>query len=154
MPIGPVEYIIIEFPGNQFHGDIVPAIAKLIENETVRIIDLIFIMKDPDGPAATYEYDQLDELALFASLHGELSDLVNQEDVDYAAASLAPNTSAAVIVWEDTWATELSRFEAPVEWSERELASRPNSSTPPWPTAPTSEVHGPTTITPSSGSRS
>ena len=49
MAIGPVEYIIIEFPGNQFHGDIVPAIAKLIENETVRIIDLVFIMKDPDG---------------------------------------------------------------------------------------------------------
>ncbi len=108
MPIGPVEYIIIEFPGNQFHGDIVPAIAKLIENETVRIIDLIFIMKDPDGRVTTYEYDQLDELAPFASLHGELSDLVNQEDVDYAAASLAPNTSAAVIVWEDTWATELA----------------------------------------------
>jgi hypothetical protein len=108
VPIGPVEYIIIEFPGNQFHGDIVPAIAKLIENETVRIIDLIFIMKDPDGRVTTYEYDQLDELAPFASLHGELSDLVNQEDVDYAAASLAPNTSAAVIVWEDTWATELA----------------------------------------------
>ena len=108
MPIGPVEYIIIEFPGNQFHGDIVPAIAKLIENETVRIIDLIFITKDPDGRVTTYEYDQLDELAPFATLHGELSDLVNQEDVDYAAASLAPNTSAAVIVWEDTWATELA----------------------------------------------
>jgi hypothetical protein len=108
VPIGPVEYIIIEFPGNQFHGDIVPAIAKLIENETVRIIDLIFITKDPDGRVTTYEYDQLDELAPFASLHGELSDLVNQEDVDYAAASLAPNTSAAVIVWEDTWATELA----------------------------------------------
>jgi hypothetical protein len=108
VPIGPVEYIIIEFPGNHFHGDIVPAIAKLIENETVRIIDLIFIMKDPDGGVTTYEYDQLEELAPFASLHGELSDLVNQEDVEYAAAGLAPNTSAAVIVWEDTWATELA----------------------------------------------
>ena len=108
MPIGPVEYIIIEFPGNHFQGDIVPAMAKLIENETVRIIDLIFIMKDPDGNVTIYEYDQLDELAPFASLHGELNDLVNQEDVEYAAASLDPNTSAAVIVWEDTWATELA----------------------------------------------
>jgi Family of unknown function (DUF6325) len=108
VPIGPVEYIIIEFPGNHFQGDIVPAMAKLIENETVRIIDLIFIMKDPDGNVTIYEYDQLDELAPFASLHGELNDLVNQEDVEYAAASLDPNTSAAVIVWEDTWATELA----------------------------------------------
>jgi hypothetical protein len=106
--IGPVEYIIIEFPGNKFHGDIVPAIAKLIENETVRIIDLVFIMKDPDGAVSTFEYDQLDALASYANLQGEVGALVNQEDLDYAAAALAPNSSAALIVWEDTWATELA----------------------------------------------
>jgi hypothetical protein len=109
MPLGPVEYIIIEFPGNNFHGHIVPAMAKLIENETVRIIDLVFIMKDPDGEVTTYEYDQLEELAPFASLPGEVGDFVNQEDLDYAAAALAPNSSAAVILWEDTWATELAQ---------------------------------------------
>lgn len=108
MPLGPVEYIIIEFPGNNFDGDIVPAMAKLIDNEVVRIIDLVFIMKDPDGNVTTFEYDQLDELAPFASLSGDVGDFVNQEDLDYAAAALALNTSAAVIVWEDTWATELA----------------------------------------------
>jgi hypothetical protein len=108
MPLGPVEYIIIEFPGNNFHGDIVPPLAKLIENETVRIIDLVFIMKDADGNVTTYEYDQLEELAPFASLPGEVGDFVNQEDLDYAAATLPPNSSAAVILWEDTWATELA----------------------------------------------
>jgi hypothetical protein len=108
MPLGPVEYIIIEFPGNDFRGDIVPAMARLIEKEIVRIIDLVFVMKDSDGNVTIYEYDQLDELAPFASLPGEVGDFVNQEDLDYAAVGLAPNSSAAVILWEDTWATELA----------------------------------------------
>ncbi len=108
MPIGPVEYIIIEFPGNHFKGEIVPEIAKLIENETVRIIDLLFIMKDTDGDVTTFEFDQLEELAPFASLPGEVNDLVNQDDIDYVRAALQPNTSAAVLVWEDTWATDLA----------------------------------------------
>ncbi len=108
MPIGPVEYIIIEFPGNHFHGDIVPAMAKLIENETVRIIDLVFIMKDPDGNVTTLEFDELDELTPFNTLQGEVGGVVNQEDIEYAAAALHPDTSAAVLVWEDSWATELA----------------------------------------------
>jgi len=108
MPLGPVEYIIIEFPGNDFRGDIVPAMAKLIEKEVVRIIDLVFMLKDSDGNVTIYEYDQLPELAPFASLPGEVGDFVNQEDLDYVAVGLAPNSSAAVIVWEDTWATELA----------------------------------------------
>jgi hypothetical protein len=108
VPLGPVEYLIIEFPGNHFHGDIVPAMAKLIENETVRIIDLVFIMKDAEGNTTTYEFDQLEELAPFDTLQGDIGSLVNAEDLEYAAATLHPNTSAAVLVWEDTWATELA----------------------------------------------
>jgi Family of unknown function (DUF6325) len=108
MALGPVEYLIIEFPGNDFHGEIVPSMAKLIDSGTVRIIDLVFIMKDPAGKVTTYEFDQVDELAPFATLQGEAGGLVNQEDIDYAAAALHPNSSAAVLVWEDTWATELA----------------------------------------------
>jgi len=108
MAIGPVEYLIIEFPGNDFISEIVPALAKLIENETVRIIDLAFVMKAADGKVSTFEFDQLEELAPFATLQGEVGGFVNQEDIDYAAAALRPNTSAAVLLWEDTWATELA----------------------------------------------
>lgn len=108
MPIGPVEYIIIAFPGNHFRGEIVPAMEKLIDDGTVRIIDLLFILKDEDGNVTSYEFDQLDELAPFATLQGEVSGLVNQEDIDYAAAALDPGSSAALIVWEDTWANELA----------------------------------------------
>jgi hypothetical protein len=108
VPIGPVEYMIIEFPGNQFHTEIVPAMAKLIESETVRMIDLVFIMKDAEGNVTTYEFDQVEELAPYATLQGEVGGLVNQEDLDYTAASLHPDSSAAVLIWEDTWATELA----------------------------------------------
>jgi len=109
MSIGPVEYIIIEFPGNHFHTEIVPEIAKLIEKDTVRIIDLVFIMKGTDGSVTTYEFDQLEELAPFSTLQGDVGGLLNQEDIDYAASALHPGTSSAVLVWEDKWATELAQ---------------------------------------------
>ncbi len=106
--IGPVEYIILSFPGNRFQGEIVPALAKLIDSETVRIIDLVFILKDADGNVTTFEFDQLEELAPYATLQGEVGGLVNQEDIEYAAHALEPNNSAALLVWEDTWATEFA----------------------------------------------
>jgi hypothetical protein len=106
--IGPVEYILIGFPGNHFKGEIAPAIARLIESRTIRIIDLVFIGKDNDGNVAVFEFDQLDELAPFAALQGEAGGLVSDEDVAYAAAALEPDSSAALIVWEDTWATEFA----------------------------------------------
>jgi hypothetical protein len=106
--IGPVEYIIIGFPGNHFKGEIVPALAKLIESETVRIIDLVFILKDAEGGVVTFEFDQLEELAPFATIQGEVGGLINQEDIEYAAEALEPESSAAVLVWEDTWATEFA----------------------------------------------
>ena len=108
MGVGPVEYIILGFPGNHFKSEIVPALAKLIDSRTVRIIDLIFILKDGDGNVTTFEFDQLEELAPFSTLEGEISGLINQEDVAYAADALEPNTSAAILMWEDTWATEFA----------------------------------------------
>ncbi len=108
MSVGPVEYILLAFPGNQFKGEIVPALARLIDSNTVRIIDLVFIGKDADGNVVMFEFDQLDELAPFAELQGEAGGFVSEEDVAYAAAGLDPNTSAALIVWEDTWATEFA----------------------------------------------
>jgi len=106
--VGPVEYVILGFPGSHFKSEIVPALAKLIDSRTVRIIDLIFILKDGDGNVTTFEFDQLEELAPFSTLEGEISGLINQEDVAYAADALEPNTSAAILVWEDTWATEFA----------------------------------------------
>ncbi len=108
MAIGPVEYIIFAFPGNHFTGEVVPALAKLIDSETVRIIDLVFIMKDSDGTVTTFEFDQLEDLAPYATLQGEVGGLLNEDDIQYAAEALEPNSSAALLVWEDTWATEFA----------------------------------------------
>jgi hypothetical protein len=109
LEMGPVEYLLLGFPGNEFKGDIAPALGRLIGNGTVRVIDLVFISKGPDGDVATFEFDQLESLAPFAALEGEAGGLVGPEDIAHAAAALEPNSSAALIVWEDTWATELAK---------------------------------------------
>jgi hypothetical protein len=104
MSIGPVEYLILGFPGNQFTGQIVPELAKLIDGGLVRIIDLTFIMKDAAGDVTVVEFDAVEELAAFAGLDAEVGGILTDEDVAYAAQSLEPNSSAALLIWEDTWA--------------------------------------------------
>jgi hypothetical protein len=105
MSIGPVEYLILGFPGNNFTGQIVPELAKLLESGLVRLIDLTFISKDADGAVEVVEYDAVEELAAFASLDAEVGGILSDEDIAYAAQSLEPNSSAALLIWEDTWAT-------------------------------------------------
>ena len=105
MDIGPVEYLILGFPGNNFTGQIVPELAKLIDSGLVRIIDLTFITKDAAGHVDVVEYDAVEELAAFAGLDAEVGGILTDEDVAYAAQGLEPNSSAALLVWEDTWAT-------------------------------------------------
>ena len=105
MDIGPVEYLILGFPGNNFTGQIVPELAKLIDSGLVRIIDLTFITKDAAGHVDVVEYDAVEELAAFAGLDAEVGGILTDEDVAYAAQALEPNSSAALLIWEDTWAT-------------------------------------------------
>ena len=109
MSIGPVEYLIVAFPGNQFKGEIVPALADLVEAGTIRIIDLAFVMKDADGAVVTAELGDLDSevFKAFDALSPETMGLLNAEDLAAAGEELEPNSSAALLVWEDTWATTL-----------------------------------------------
>ncbi len=106
MVMGPVEYIVIEFPGNRFRGDIMPALKELVAKGMIHVIDGIVIKKDASGAVQWFEIDQLDadEARPFDELEGEISDLVNAEDVMLAAQGLAPNSAAALLVWENTWA--------------------------------------------------
>ena len=78
MAIGPIQYIVVGFPGNKFNGQIVPELAKLIESGTVRVLDLIFVGKDDDGDVVAFEFDQLDELEAFAGLDGEIGGLLER----------------------------------------------------------------------------
>jgi uncharacterized membrane protein len=103
-----VSYTVIAFPGNQFNGNIAPEVAKLIESGLVRILDLVFVAKDEQGDTISLEFDQMDELAAFNDLDGDVGGLVNMEDLDHVAAGLPEGNSALVIVWEDVWARPLA----------------------------------------------
>ena len=107
--MGPVEYLVVEFPGNKFKGEIVPALKELTDSGIIRIIDLIFIRKDGDGSVQSIELNNLpaDEAAAFDDLDGEIDDLLNEADIEAAAELLSPNSSAGLLVYEHVWATRL-----------------------------------------------
>jgi hypothetical protein len=108
--IGPVEYMIVAFPGNRFKGEIVPALQDLVDSETVRIIDLAFVTKDESGEVAGFELSDLDEEVRTAleNVGAESGGLFNDDDLLAAAEELEPNSSAALLVWEDLWAARLT----------------------------------------------
>jgi hypothetical protein len=108
--IGPVEYMIVAFPGNRFKGEIIPALAELVEASTIRIIDLAIVVKDEEGNVAAMEVGDLDSevFQAFDSLSPEVSGLLNEDDLEAAGEELEPNSSAALLVWEDVWATKLA----------------------------------------------
>jgi uncharacterized membrane protein len=106
---GPVEIAVIEFPGSQFKGEIVPALAELVDGGIVTIIDLVFITKDEDGTVAGLELADIDEetAAAFDDLEGQAGGLLSDEDLETAGEALSPGSSAVLIVWENSWARRL-----------------------------------------------
>jgi hypothetical protein len=109
--IGPVDYAVIAFPGNQFRGEIAPAIAELVENGTIRVIDIAFAGKNADGDAVAFELTELDPdvQAGLEKAGVEVGGLLNDDDLMDIAAGLEPNSSAALIVWENVWARKVTQ---------------------------------------------
>ncbi len=109
--IGPVDYAIIAFPGNRFTGEIGPAIAELVDNGTIRVIDIAFVGKDEEGNTAAFELTELDAEVQegLESMGIEVQGLLNDEDLQSTAEELDPNTSAALIVWENVWARKVAQ---------------------------------------------
>jgi uncharacterized membrane protein len=108
--IGPVDYAIVAFPGNKFRGEIAPALADLVEREVIRIIDIAFIGKSEEGDVVAMELTELDPDVQEAleSAGIEIQGLLNDEDLQSAAEDLEPNSSAAVLVWENVWARKVT----------------------------------------------
>jgi hypothetical protein len=108
MAIGPVDVVIIGFPGNKFTGRIAPALMKLVENGTVRILDLLFVSKDADGVTTTIDLSDLDPEVGPAYLNVSVtaSGALGPEDAEEVADDLAPNSSALLIAFENSWAAE------------------------------------------------
>ena len=109
--IGPVDYAIIAFPGNKFRGEIAPALAELVENETIRIIDVTFVGKNENGDAVAMEITELDPEVQSAleSIGVEVGGLFNDDDLMAAAEELEPNSSAVLLVWENVWARKVAQ---------------------------------------------
>ena len=109
--IGPVQYLIVAFSGNEFRGEIAPALAQLVEAGTIRIIDITFVTKDADGQVAAFELAELDPEVRegLENLGAEPGGLFNEEDLEAAAEELDLNSSAALLVWEEVWAKEVAR---------------------------------------------
>ena len=108
--IGPVQYLIVAFPGNRFTGQIAPALADLVEAGTIRIIDIAFVGKDESGNVAAFEIDDIDPEVRqgLENMGAQSGGLFNEEDLEAAAEELEPNSSAALLVWEELWAKEVA----------------------------------------------
>jgi uncharacterized membrane protein len=109
--MGPIDYLVVEFPGNRFTGKAFPMLVDLVDRGLIRILDLAFVTKDTDGSVAGLEIADLDgdgelDLAVF---EGASSGLIADDDIQEAGQVLEPGSSAAVLVYENVWAAPLAR---------------------------------------------
>ena len=104
--LGLVDWIVVEFPGSRFRGEILPALQELVERGTVRVLDLLIMKKDEDGNLEAFELADLDdsELGCLRSSETELAMLLSEDDVQAVDAAVVAGSTAAVLVWENRWA--------------------------------------------------
>ncbi len=102
LALGPVDYIVIEWADGQPTGEAAPLLLDLVDRGLVRILDLVFLTKADDGSIAAIELGDLPDA--FAEFDGVSSGLFSDEDLEEAASVLEPGTSAALLVWENSWA--------------------------------------------------
>jgi hypothetical protein len=107
MGTGPVEYVVLGFPGTNLTGAIATSLGELVRNGTIRVLDLVFICKDDNGDVEALEFDELEALDALSTLDGEVGGLIGPDDIDYVGDGLADNTSALLLIWEDVWAAPL-----------------------------------------------
>jgi uncharacterized membrane protein len=102
--------MVVAFPGNQFKGEIAPALKDLIDSGTIRVIDLAFVMKDAEGNVAGVELEDAGSKVFeaFHSLTIERGGLINDDDMMDIGEALDANSAAAILVWEDLWATRFA----------------------------------------------
>ena len=103
--MGPVDYIVIEWPDRQPTGEAAPIVADLVDRGIIRVLDLAFIIKAQDGTVAALEIEDLAEMSeSFKLFEGASSGLLGDDDIQEAAKALEPGTSAALLVFENRWA--------------------------------------------------
>ena len=106
--IGPVDYLVVSLPAEKanFSGEMATELKALIDSRTVRVLDLVMVMKDADGSVVASELRDADdsEVGELRALERDLAILLAEEDIEEVGESLEPGSAAAVLVWENTWA--------------------------------------------------
>jgi hypothetical protein len=107
--VGPVDFIAIGFPRNQFRGEIIPAIQSLVDAGTIRIIDILFAFKQGDDDVRVLELQEIEsELRQrFEPMVAEVTGLLTENDVRQLSADLPPDSSVALLLFENTWARKV-----------------------------------------------
>ena len=104
--MGPIDYVVLEWPGAQPTGQVAPLILDLVDRGIIRVLDVAFMGKAEDGSVFAMDFPDLDDA--FAAFVGASSGLLSPEDLEEAAAVLEPGTSAAVLIWENSWAAPVA----------------------------------------------
>jgi Family of unknown function (DUF6325) len=104
--LGPVDWIVVEFPGARFDGTMMPILVELEERGIIRVLDLVVLKKDEDGSLEMFEVSDLnaDEVGGLRDDERQLAMLLSEDDVLNVAAAVEPGSAAALLVWENTWA--------------------------------------------------
>ena len=104
--LGPVDYVVVEFPaGHQnFTGEMAQELANLVESGTIRLLDLLIVHKEEDGSFDAFEIDDLDEVDELRALETEVAEILAAEDVAHLAEAMEPGSTAGVVVYENVWA--------------------------------------------------
>jgi hypothetical protein len=107
--MGPIDYVVLEWPGKQPKGEVAPLLIDLVDRGMIRILDVALMVKGEDGSVAAIDLGEINGGGGgFHEFDGASSGLITQEDLEEAAAVLAPGTSAAVLVWENRWAAPVA----------------------------------------------
>lgn len=104
--LGPVDWIVVEFPGDRLNGELAPVVQDYVDRGLIRVLDLLFLKKNPDGTLDAFEATDLpdSEIGGLRAQETELAMLLSEQDVADLAEAIEPGSSAAVLVWENLWA--------------------------------------------------
>jgi Family of unknown function (DUF6325) len=104
--LGAVDYIVVEFPAGKsnFTGEMAKELLALVDSETIRVIDVLILMKNEDGSVDAMELSDIEELGPLQAVEAELAELLAADDVEHLAAAMEPGSTAGVLIWENLWA--------------------------------------------------
>lgn len=104
--LGPVDYLVVEFPpgAQNFDGEMAAELVRLSDAGTIRVLDLLILQKAADGSVDAYELDETDAVDEIRALETHVSEILAADDVLNLAAAMEPGSVAGVLVWENTWA--------------------------------------------------